>query len=479
LTSPRSRTRTVRLYLLSCSFTLVASVFPRSAAAEKVLAKGDNWEVYTDGRVGAFASWVYGQGLPRNTYGVAPDGSLIQLWDVKGGGFTTLTEQGLQDSPIAGQTLPNRGTINVMRLRSGFIGNTLGLGVRGQVTPWTTVSGYFQIWAYVESEGRQKNRPNPADVRQGYAKLEGLWGSLIAGRTRALFSRGATDIDTMYAHRWGVGWPGGIDSNGPTQGQIGFGVLGSGFSAGLIYGTPVLKGLQLNIGVFDPIQIQNAGWNRTKYARPEAELTFERRFGNTGKVVLFANGAYQKVYKDGYCPPPTAANPLPCDETAGGVGYGGRFELGPVHLGVAGHYGKGLGLNYALEASDASGDLAGNLRWNDGYYAQSQVVLGKFDLFAGWGIARVNLTDFDKQKVHDPRLPSDPNWTPEQIAADAANGIISHSVIKYQMGINAGIVYNVTPNLHVDLDYFRAKAAWFLGETQVVHVVNSGMIFNW
>ena len=464
MTSPRSRASVVRLSFLSLSFILAAFAVPKSALAEKVIAKGDDWQVYTDGRGAAFLSWVYGQGMPQATYGVNADGNPVQIHDIKGGGFGAYLDQGPPD-PVSG--VQQQGTMNSMRVRSGFIGNQLGLGVRGQVTQWTTAMAYIQIWAYAESEGRQKNRPNPADVRQGYAKLEGWWGSFLAGRTRALFSRGATDIDSLYAHRWGVGWPGGIDTNGPTLGQIGFGVMGSGFAAGLIYGTPVLKGFRLNVGFFDPIQLQNAGWTRTKYLRPESELTFERKFGETGKIVLFGNGVYQKLYKAGYCAPPTPTNPLPCEETAYGLGYGGRFELGPVHLGAAAHYGKGLGLNYALEASDASGDPSGNLRKNDGYYLQTQFVLGKLDLFAGWGIDRVMLTDQDNQTVADP---TDPSGTRQ---------VIPHSIIKYQMGINAGIVYNITPNVHFDIDYFRAKSAWFLGESQVVHVANAGMTFNW
>src|SRR5438445_752311 len=87
-------------------------------------------------------------------------------------------------------------------------------------------------------------RFTPTDARQGYAKVEGPWGALTVGRMRTLFSRGATDIDVMYAHRWGVGWPGKLDNNGPSTGMLGFGVLGSGFSSGVIYGTPKQHGLQ-------------------------------------------------------------------------------------------------------------------------------------------------------------------------------------------------------------------------------------------
>jgi hypothetical protein len=168
--------------------------------------------------------------------------------------------------------------------------------------------------------------------------------------------------------------------------------------------------------------------------------------------VLFANGAYQKVYKPGYCVATPATGP--CDETAAGFGYGGRVEVGPVHLGVAGHYGKGLGLSYALEQSYAAMDALNNLRTFDGYYVQSQVVLGKLDLFAGWGITRVFLTALDKTQ-------------PE------------YSNIKYQTGINAGAVYNLSPNLHFDLEYFRAQAKWWLGEQQVLNSFAAGMTVNW
>jgi hypothetical protein len=447
-------------------FVLAAWSFPRAAVAEKILTTIDDWQIFTDGRTAGYASWVYGQGFPRPTYGTLPDGTHPPLHNIQGGGFRTVTEQGLD--PTTG--MPNAGTINMTRVRSGFISNVLGFGVRAPITPYTTVTAYIQLWAFVESEGRQKNRPNYVDARQGYTKVEGLWGSFLAGRTRALFSRGATDIDVLYAHRWGVGYPGSIDSNGPTLGQIGFGVLGSGFASGLIYGTPVLGGLQLNIGLFDPIQLQgNGGWNRTKYGRPEAELTFERKFGATGKIVLFANGAYQRVYKEGYCPttnPDPTMPALPCQATAAGFGYGGRFEYGPLHVGAAAHYGNGLGLNYALEVSDAAQDPQGNMRKFDGYYVQSQVVLRKFELTAGWGIARVFLTNYDSTTtITDP--------------TDPTRQLSPFSVIKYQMGENAGIVYNVTPNFHLDLDFFRAEAAWYLGERQVVYVANGGMVFNW
>jgi hypothetical protein len=434
LTTPRPRARAAHLDPLSLLFFLIAATVPRVVQADRVIAKGDDWEVYTNGRVAGFLSW-YGDPPPVGTATVS----------LTGGGWSAPDEPHTDDS---------RGTVNMMRLRSGFLGNQLGLGVRGQVTPWTTVTGYIQFWAYVESEDRNKSNPNPPDVRQGYAKLEGPWGSFTAGRQRTLFSRGATDIAVLYAHKWGVGFPNSIEKRGPTLGMVGFGVMGSGFGAGMVYGTPTVGGLQLNVGIFDPATLGGPGWNGTKYVRPEAELTFEKRFGEYVKLVFFADGVYQKLYKPGSC---TVSADNPCDlldETVLGAGYGGRFEAGPFRIGSAGFYGKGLGTAYALENSYAAADAQGRLRWSDGYYEQVQVVLSKFDLFAGWGIVRMFLTDLDQN----------------------TSGL---SVLKYQMGINAGVVYNVTPNVHLDLEYFRAEAKWFLGESQILHCAAAGMTFNW
>jgi len=121
---------------------------------------------------------------------------------------------------------------------------------------------------------------------------------------------------------------------------------------------------------------------------------------------------------------------------------------------VAGHFGQGLGLNYALEQSPQAIDAQSNLRTFDGYYLQSQVVLGRFDLFAGAGITRLFLTDYDK--------------TQPQV-----------SNVKNQIGYNAGVVYNLSENVHFDLEYMRAESHWFLDEKQILNNFASGMIVNW
>jgi hypothetical protein len=444
------RPRECRPGLVHAVAALVTCLFGGmgTAHAEQVLVKKGDTEVYTDGRAGGFVSYVNADGLPRST----PTRTVMT------DGFALRGDEENHVNPDG--TYP-QGHIEGTRVRSGFIGNVLGFGARTQAGG-QTFTAYIQIWAWIESELHRKNELQFADVRQGYAKVEGSWGSALVGRTRCLFSRGATDIDANYAHRYGAGFTGNVNSRGPTLGQIGFGVLGSGFCAGAIYATPVLAGLQLTLGAFDPLQLAGR-WTRTKHVRPEGELTFELPLGKLGKVGAFANGTVQQVYK----------RDEQASTRAWGVGAGGRIELGPARLGFATHYGVGLGMRYALEPGDATVGSGDRLRTFDGYYGQAMAVLDPVpvDVFAGAGISRAYKLEAEGDAVAD--------------GAPLPDGSPPQSVPRSEMGINAGVVWHVTPLLHLDVDYFRADFRWYAttldarGESQVAHIVNSGMTINW
>ena len=199
-----SQVRTGRArFFLSCVLALAGLGLSKNAHAEKVLVKADDgsWEVYTDGRVGAFLSYSYGDGLPRPTFQVGADGVAVPTRSISGGGFPVTNEQKQiidADHP-ASQDLPGQGTVNAMRVRTGFIGNVLGFGVRGQLTPTIKFTGYLQLWAFIESEGREKNRPNYVDARQGYAKIESWWGSVVRGH----FFRAEQRISMLNTHTVG------------------------------------------------------------------------------------------------------------------------------------------------------------------------------------------------------------------------------------------------------------------------------------
>ena len=254
-------------------FWRVASRWPRAAPPpRRSWRKVDGWEVFTDGRAGGFVSCAYGDGYPQSDYGrrcerkLPPQSTQPQ----EGGGFCSVSDQGLvrirriradpdrrpgQDQPVARAQRLHQQRVRLRRAQP--------------VTEYTTVTAYVQFWAFVENDGRQKNLPNYPDARQGYAKLEGPVGQphgrSHAGAVLARRDRHRRDVRAPLGRRL-AGEP---RQQRPHAGQIGFGVLGSGFSSGLIYGTPTCSGLaaeRRRSSIRSSCQGSGA-WTRTQYPR--------------------------------------------------------------------------------------------------------------------------------------------------------------------------------------------------------------------
>jgi len=159
-----------------------------------------------------------------------------------------------------------QGTIERMRVRTGMISDTLGFGVRGPVTESTTVKSYMQIWAWSKALSRKRTRSTPRTSGRLTCNWRDL-GQLASGAVeRVVFSRCDRHRRSLWPWLWRRLSRRDRCRRGPSQGQIGFGLLGSGFAAGVVYATPRLAGFQLTTGAFDPVHLQGA-WPRTKWAR--------------------------------------------------------------------------------------------------------------------------------------------------------------------------------------------------------------------
>jgi len=455
---------------LSLLATTIAFGIATSARAEVTIATSSSgWEFYTTGRVGVFAEVLQGHGIPAVLVDV--NGTPTRVHPIYAGGIPVDADP---DPGLNSTISSGRGSLLQSRLRSGYVGNILAFGVRGRLSDAVTLRGHLALWATAESDLTYRATPdggirNRGDVREGYIHVDSPWGSVIVGRTSSLFSRGAREINFMYGHGFGVGAPfdsratdpNTSDTSGPAGGHIGFGVLAPVYVGGIIYATPKVGGLQLSIAYFDPATLLGEYWTRAKWGRPEAELTFDAQFSEQARIHLFANGAYQKVYN---------ANDA-ASATVYGGGAGARLELGPVHLGVAGHYGQGVGTSYFMASDETLVDFSSTqtyrgskqLRTFDGVYAQSQFVLGHLDLNLGWGLTRVHQLTADVDPMYfdpDTKLPA-------------------KSVLKSQMGVSAVIVYHFSEYLHGALDYFRADSRWWQGESQLVNSFNAGLTVTW
>jgi hypothetical protein len=461
----------------------------RKAAAEVTLVAKDGWTVTMNGRMQMFLNYNVGNGYPRNV--------------IDGNNKTVTLQSGGYDSDVvekpATTTGNDPGHIEELRIRTGFVGNVIGFGVKRQLTQDTYVSGYTAVTTFIESTDRRKYLGITPDWRESYLEVGAPWGKVTAGRMLTLFSRGATEITYLYGFRYGLGWPGNVSGNGPTAGHVGFGVLGNGFGAGVAYATPVLAGVQLTLGAYDANVLPGSTfWERARWPRAEGELTYEAKIGTQGLVKVFGNGMWQPIYEKGGDRSSTMA----------GVGYGTRLEFGPVHLGLAGHYGRGIGLNFALDPSDSFFNPETpdrKFRTMDGYYAQLQVSpLKVLDVAAGLGVSRVKLLkedviDYTDDDGDDPDgdglTDADMNPTTPQTAATAASdddgvpGADSAGFVpvKQQLGMSGGVTVHLSPNLHLAFEYFRAVFTWYKPSPaaadaqepmQAFHVVNAGVTYD-
>jgi len=421
-----------------CAVRLVVGslcLLPGLAHAEVTLVKpADNWEIYTSGRVGAFAAVIEGRGVPQPSnplHALAQEGILF-------------------DADSSDGTSNKSGHGLAYRVRSGFLGNILSVGARHQITPTTKVTAQISLWSTIESQGQRTYQKNDIDAREGYLKVEGPGGTLLAGRALSLFGRGATEIDFLYGHGYGVGAPQGFNDLGPTAGHIGFGVLANVFAAGIAYATPSFQGLQLTVGYYDPAVLVGKRYARAKLGRPEAEATYDVKFDEISRLHAFVDGAFQKLYD---------TNGTNDSKNVYGAQAGARLELGVFHIGAAVFAGTGLGVNYFLSQTDSINNQSSNkMRPFDGAYVQTQVSVQRFDFNVGWGMTRAHQMTDDLDVALNP-------------------GQLDY--LKSQMGISLVAVCHFTSYLHGALDYFRADTHWWGGEHQGVNSFNAGMTATW
>jgi len=177
-----------------------------------------------------------------------------------------------------------------MRVRSGYIPNVLTLGFRKQLGADTKLSAQISIWGQIETGppsdqlkgGGRFPRPATAATEFGPTSRRVHEGRGAVGRRpgrpiSVLYSRGMTETEFLYGHRYGVGFPGvdvsdyiagSVSQAGPITGMAGFGILASTYSAGLVYTTPDVSGVKLAAGLFEPVLLQaRAGARRASRDR--------------------------------------------------------------------------------------------------------------------------------------------------------------------------------------------------------------------
>jgi hypothetical protein len=431
-----SRTIAARFTLSLLACLLVST----SAGAEVTLVEKDGWTFYADGRINAFVSVGVGDGFPKS---VAPP--KIDVGGVQEDARPTYALYGSDAGwTVKAPTLESvDGKLLTMRTRSGFLGNIFGFGLKRKLSETTTLKAYIGMWGVVEAAARYKIGLLKSDVRQGYLSIDGPWGGVVAGRNLGLFGGISTETDFNYGHNYGLGLPCMDLGGNPACGHVGTGVIGAGFGAGFAYATPSLAGFKVQVGVYDPVRILG-GWDRAGLPRPEAQLSWETKFGQTGFAKLAVEGIWQKLGLGANVSQEELLK-IPKRETSiWGVAGGGRVEYGPVRFGASAFHGRGLGFFTALQNDPSMFNLVTReLRTFTGFYAQSALVFGPLQLSLGAGTAMVDQLASDRD-------------TCNQLLCEPAR----FSAAKSQTGISAGAFYHLSESLVVGLDYFRFTMKW-------------------
>jgi len=399
------------------SIAAAVALIPGTASAQLPspeplsIAKVKGWELSLDGRVSAFASFSHGPPSPQG----------YPNW------------QGFEDRPASS------GQATATRIRSGFVSNYMGWTLRKEVGKDTSLTTRFGLWTNI-SQKRDKTLEPDVDFREVYLKIDGPWGSVLAGRAMGLFGRGGISLDYDIEHGYGLGSPCMIINREPSQGPIaacghvGFGILFPGFNAQLTYATPNFSGFQASVGLFDPATVQERGYMRTPLPRVEAELAYKApkyfHAELSGSWQRLGNQDLRKIDPN-----------RDIDLNVDSLGIAGAMGLtfGPLQIGGAGFAGKGLGIWAALENYPVFSADSLVLRAQKGFLGMAALNFGQTKIAAGVGETLIS------KVAGEP-----PVFMP-------GNGI---NFPKSQLGISAGVYQGLLENLVLGLDFFSAKTTW-------------------
>ncbi|MGA3124931.1 MAG: hypothetical protein ABSF69_29660, partial [Polyangiaceae bacterium] len=341
-----------------------------------------------------------------------------------------------------------------------------------EVNPNFNVTARIALWMNI-SGSRTQNVAGDVDPRELYAKIEGRWGSLLAGSDSDL-SRGGTLVDMRIAHEYGLGSPCATrDASGTGCGMVGFGAPFPWFDPGLVYSTPDLSGLQLSLGIYDPATVDNGKLDRTPLPRVEGEVKFDVH----EMIHVFASSFWQVM--EGTVQEVDAAGMQVAKDlhtNAWGAQAGGMVALGPILLGGAACGGTGyspLAVQSALTA-----DTQGVLRNSRGAFALGAVLIDALRLKVAGGLGVWHL---DKNK--------------DEVGTMNASGAPTNpQLLEQNFGWTVGM-YQTTGPVHFALEYFRADSTWYplgvasatnpivtvgvLTPRQAVNFANAGLTLVW
>jgi hypothetical protein len=424
-----SAKRRSRSALLCILFGL--SLASRAAQADVVFFDQGDWKVFTRGRAEAHYQLLVGDGDP------------------------------VSSNRLVGGQIQNTGTqdedneIVQSRIRSGFVGTQLGLGVVNRLMQGLEAEGFVGAWlAGIDSGKGAPPQTKAFDVREGWGAVSGGFGRFLFGRAFSIFGSASGEVNN-YAFAYAVGHPCLSDVSTIACGSVGAGPIYAGFNSQLRYETPRFFGLQVQISAEDPSSLPD--FHITRLPRFEAELSYQAQFSSDGLFVVEGQGFMQELGKLNAMRDGTEY------KTAwGGLGAA-RFELAGLRAGAGAWTGKGMGTHQALQQDDPAKPLAHDLpgggfpgdelRSSRGVFGNLGYEYGGVGLVVGGGGAFVQNT-----------------------LSDAAG--VSTSLIRQNIEFHAVATARLR-SVVFSAEFMHWKSEWYLGEQQTLDFIGAGCVFEW
>ena len=364
---------------LVAALAAAASLGMSAAANAVVVVGGDNgWEVSFDGSINAF--YVFSNNdAGWNNLGLNAPGA-PNVGDNNEHGFARSSRE------------------DVSRVTSGFIPAFFSFNVKSPTWNGMTATGRFSFSPAINNSTTKNQlyagpgggingiQGSNIDTREVLVNVEAGWGTVSFGRTLSLFGRQAILNDMTL---FGVGMAN-QDSAGVSAGRSGRGYTYPNFNARFSYKTPVLMGVQAELGLYDPSieELNNLGntrLNQTDKPRLEGELTYTATLADATFKGWF-DGLWQEIKTGGQ-------NSFSQD-SIDIHGWGAGATAGYLGFNLTGYYYEGQGLGRSLQfmgGTACEAALVGNIleceaAQNDGYYLQgTYTFVGKTKLGLSYG----------------------------------------------------------------------------------------------
>ena len=429
-----------RKWVVLAASLLTTALVHRDAAAELSIVKSNGWDLTLDGRVNGFLNYSYGDATPP----------AVAQW----------TAGLFQPSD------PNSGKIEEVRIRSGFVQDVLGFGLKKNVAEGYTLVARLALWMGASNEPKPVLGQQPdVEAREAYVRVDAPWGSVQAGRDLGLFGRGGILMDADIVHGTGMGFPCSTQEVlGGACGFAGHGVLFPAFNAGLLYNTPNLAGVKVTVGLYDPSVNSERNYTVTPYPRIEGQVAYN--YGDMFKV--FGEAMWQRLINgnpvmDMNGNPVKDASGKPEDQVADatGVAAGAQLNVGPLQVGGSFYEGTGVTLIIPIFNTPIISDANNVLRNGLGFAGMASLTFGGTKIAGGAGVSELKLTPYEMEPY-------------AQIVPP-----------KQQLGISIGLYQTFWKSLTWAVEYFRGQYTWYkyqsmagapiVTPTQNVNFVNTGL----